>query len=147
MNQIHSRKILVLVFAAILIAAGLWVAFAHSNTYNPQATREAENGGPQIIDLNNSEDLAKILLPKQYDIAKSAINDYIKQRVDPSAKTAAIVGQPQQDSKGIISLMVQVGANPNSTFTATIDRLSDYRAMTFAVPQSNYSVRIQVYAN
>lgn len=134
--------------AVIVLIFGLWLAFKGPGGPSISQNKEPEAGGPQIVYLNDSAPLTKILLPKQFDITKQAINDYIKQRLSASAKSATIVGQPQQDARGVITMEIKVdNVTPAKEFVATVDPRSNYKALTFAVPQDSYTETFQVYTN
>lgn len=149
MNQSKGRRTaLIVLLLCLALFIGLWLAIAKpfNPSYDPKAPKEPEQGGLQTIVLKNSDKLSKLLLPRQFEVTKQAINTYVKNNISFSATSVSISGEPQATPKGVIAFDFRVD-NGVGTITATIDKWTYYDKIIFSVPSKSYSVTLPVYTN
>lgn len=151
MNSLRNRRLAALIFIfMVIIVVVLLIVIASKSpkpAYDPRANREPESSGLQLITLSGSEKLSKLLLPSQFDVAKVAINDFVKAGVNNGAKNVTIIGDPQINDRGVVTLSLRVDGPSPITFTAKIDKWTYYNKLIFSVPEKGYTVTIPVYIN
>lgn len=131
-----------------MFVIALWVIFtAPPRSPGGLGNKEPERGGPSLVVLKNSEKLSKQLLPKQFDVAKTAIDTFVKKYYGETSTVATIVGNSDLGESGTITLKIQVDNSSSNMFGAVIDKWSSYDKLIFSVPSKSYSVSLPVYTN
>lgn len=143
----NKKKLVIVVWIlTTLMLLGVWIIHVRNTSiYNSTSRKEPERGGPKTVDISNTGELTRVLLPEQFSVFKNQLSTYILGRVKSNAATASIIGKPIIARDGVISVVVLV--DKSQQFMVKIDRITYFDKVVFSVPVSGYSVTTQTYGS
>jgi hypothetical protein len=131
--KVNRKKLLAIIGGIVVLCLLIVLLSVRSNQSNGDG-KEAEQGGPSVVQVSGDAKLNAFLTADQFTAVKDNISTYILNKYGDSSRSATIQSTSIAPN-GVITLHITIR---NIAFTATVTPTQGQTI--FAVPATGYSV-------